>query len=408
MSKDGGKKFETIDKPNVHPDHHALWINPNRDNHIINGNDGGLNISYDDGAHWFKANTPQVGQFYAITADNARPYRVYGGLQDNGVWMGAVNNQESSYDWYDSGQNPFRMLNGGDGMQVQVDARDNKTVYSGSQFGVYTRQHLDSNRRGAKLVRPAHELGEKPLRFNWQSPILLSQHNPDVFYFGTNRFYRSLNRGDSFDVASNDLTGGRKTGNVPFGTLTSICESPLKFGLLYTGSDDGYVHISRDGGNTFTNIGNGLPKDLYVSRVHASAARESRVYVTLNGYRNDHFAPYVFVSNDYGNTWKNISANLPAEPVNVIVEDVVNDSILYAGTDGGLYVSINAGNSYMTWNKGLPKSVPVHDIHIQKRENEILLGTHGRSVYVASLKSIQRLLTDPAYRKEQETAAKKQ
>jgi photosystem II stability/assembly factor-like uncharacterized protein len=407
MSTDGGQKFETIDKKNVHPDHHAIWINPSRDSHIINGNDGGLNISYDNGAHWFKANTPAVGQFYSVTTDNATPYNVYGGLQDNGVWYGASNNTESSYDWYDSGHNPFESINGGDGMQVQVDTRDNKTVYSGSQFGVYSRQHLDSNGRDETGVTPRHDLGESPLRFNWQSPILLSRHNPDIFYFGTNRLYRSLNKGDKYDISSGDLTGGKRPGNVPFGTLTTISESPLKFGLLYTGSDDGYVHISRDGGNTFTKINNGLPADLYVSRVQAGAHKESRVYVSMNGYRNDHFAAYLFVSDDYGATWKNISASLPAEPVNVVREDLENDSILYVGTDGGLYVSLDAGNSFMAWTKGLPKSVPIHDITIQQRDNEILLGTHGRSIYVAKLKEIQKLLNDAAYRKEKEAEVKK-
>jgi hypothetical protein len=194
---------------------------------------------------------------------------------------------------------------------------------------------------------------------------------------------------------------------VPFGTLTTISESPLKFGLLYTGSDDGYVHISRDGGNTFTKINNGLPADLYVSRVQAGAHKESRVYVSMNGYRNDHFAAYLFVSDDYGATWKNISASLPAEPVNVVREDLENDSILYVGTDGGLYVSLDAGNSFMAWTKGLPKSVPIHDITIQQRDNEILLGTHGRSIYVAKLKEIQKLLNDAAYRKEKEAEVKK-
>jgi photosystem II stability/assembly factor-like uncharacterized protein len=409
MSVDGGKKFKNIDGKNVHPDHHALWINPEKDSHLINGNDGGLNISYDNGKNWYKANNVAVGQFYSITTDNARPYNVYGGLQDNGVWFGASNTEENS-DWHETGRNPYRAINGGDGMQVQVDTRDNKTVYSGSQFGVYNRQHTDSSGRGrdrSVSVRPQHDLGEQPLRFNWQSPILLSKHNPDIFYFGTNKLYRSFNKGENTQPISNDLTKGKHEGNVPFGTITTISESPLRFGLLYTGSDDGTVQISKDLGYTWVNISKGLPEGLYISRVVASAFKENRVYVTVNGYRNDHFMPYVFLSEDFGATWKQVAKDLPNEPVNVIREDVTNENILYIGTDGGLYVSIDKGNTSMSWNKGLPKSVPIHDIVLQQRENEIVLGTHGRSIYIAKLNDVQKLLKDEKYRQQKEADVKK-
>ena len=186
LSTDGGKTFNTMDKPNVHPDHHALWVDPKRDTHVINGNDGGCNITYDDGANWFKANMPPVGQYYAIAVDDAKPYNIYGGLQDNGSWWGPSTNKES-VNWISNGQYPYKGINGGDGMQAQVDTRDNKTMYSGSQFGVYGRYTKD--KRGMqKFIRPQHELGEKPLRFNWQSPILLSKHNQDILYFGPTNF----------------------------------------------------------------------------------------------------------------------------------------------------------------------------------------------------------------------------
>lgn len=409
MSKDGGKTFTTIDKSNVHADHHALWVNPNKDSHIINGNDGGVNISYDDGQHWFKANTPAVGQYYAITVDDAKPYNVYGGLQDNGSWWGPSNYRDN-IDWTDDGQYGFRSINGGDGMQAQVDKRDNSTVYSGSQFGVYARYNKEK-RGQSKSIRPQHALGEKPLRFNWQTPILLSRHQPDILYYGSNRLHRSLNRGDSLVTLSEDLTGGGIKGNVPFGTLTTLDESPLKFGLLYAGTDDGKIHRSTDGGNTWASLNKstaitlisdgkktkqvssvqGLDtKGLWVSRVVASQHVENRVYVTLNGYREDHFNPYVFVSEDAGLTWRDISGNLPLEPVNVMREDPVNASILYVGTDGGLYVSTDAGSSYKAWQSGLPNSVAIHDIAIQQRENEIVLATHGRSLYVGKLDKIQK------------------
>ena len=416
ISTDGGKTFKTMDKGNVHADHHALWVDPKRDSHVINGNDGGANITYDDGDSWFKINTPALGQYYGITVDDAKPYNVYGGLQDNGSWWGPSNNKED-IGWIDNGQYPFKTINGGDGMQAQVDTRDNSTIYSGSQFGFYGR-YTKEKRVLQKFIHPAHELGEKPLRFNWQTPVLLSRHNQDVLYYGSNRLYRSLNKGDTLIAMSADLTNGKVTGNVPYGTITTISESPLRFGLIYTGTDDGNIHISKDGGYTWGKINSeaaAMQKGksnknildsrltthgLWVSRVTASQHKETRVYASLNGYRFDNFAPYLYVSDDYGMTWKNIGKDLPMEPINVVKEDPRNDSILYVGTDGGLYVSFDAGNSFMVWNGGLPKSVPIHDIAIQQRDNEIVLGTHGRSLYVAKLTDIQKIKQDPDWMKK--------
>ena len=389
LSTDGGKTFNSIGKENVHADHHFVWMNGARDSHMIIGNDGGCNITYDNGAHWFKANTPAVGQFYNIAIDMAKPYNVYGGLQDNGTWFGSSVTKEN-YDWYDSGHNPYTMIGGGDGMQVQVDWRDNKTVYSGSQFGFYSRQNLATKDR--KAVRPMRDLGEPAVRYNWQSPILLSRHNQDVFYFGSNKFHRSMSKGDSLVTLSTDLTTNPTQGDVPFGTTTTISESPIRFGLIYVGTDDGNVQVSKDGGNSFTMISQKLPKGLYVSRVIASKYNVARVYVTLNGYRNDHFNAYVYQSDDYGTTWKQIMKDLPSEPVNVIKEDAVAEQVLYVGTDGGLYVSLDGGNSSMAWTKGLPASVPVHDLEIHPRDHEIVLGTHGRSLYVGKLDALRKQL----------------
>lgn len=420
VSTDGGKTFKTMDKGNVHADHHALWVNPKRDSHLINGNDGGCNITYDDGDNWFKANTPSVGQYYAIEVDNAKPYNVYGGMQDNGSWWGPSNHQEN-IGWIDNGQYAYRSINGGDGMQAQVDTRDNMLVYSGSQFGFYGRYNKE--RRGSqKFLRPQHELGEKPLRFNWQTPILLSKHNQDVFYLGSNRVYRSLTQGDTMIAMSPDQTNGRVSGNVPYGTITTISESPLRFGLVYTGTDDGNIHVTKDGGYTWeqlnakqeaeteskksktkrlpTNDSRLTTKGLWVSRVTASQHKEGRVYVSLNGYRFDNFAPYLYMSDDYGQTWQTIGKDLPNEPINVVKEDPKDDNIIYVGTDGGLYVSFDRGNSFMLWNGGMPKSVPVHDIAIQQRDNEIVLGTHGRSLYVAKLEDVQGLKKDPEWLKK--------
>jgi photosystem II stability/assembly factor-like uncharacterized protein len=404
VSTDGGKTWKNMDKDNVHADHHALWVNPARDSHLINGNDGGINITYDDGEHWFKANSPAVGQFYSVFADNAKPYNVYGGLQDNGVWYGPSTNREG-VGWQSYGEYSYKaIMPGADGMQVQVDTRDNETTYGGFQFGNYSRLNRLQPRATAKRITPLHSMGEKPYRFNWQSPILLSPHNQDIVYFGGNKFFRSMNKGDSM-VSLGDLTRGDRGGNVPYGTITTISESPLRFGLLYAGTDDGNIQVSRDNGYTWTMVNNKptkvadapLAAGLWVSRIIASKYKEPRVYVTLNGYRFDDFAPYLYVSEDYGVTWSPLGRDLPLEPINVVREDPRNENILYVGTDGGLYVSFDRGKSFMTWNGGLPKAVPVHDIAIQERDNEIVLGTHGRSLYIASLADVQGVYADKDY-----------
>ena len=399
ISTDGGKTFNSMDKGNTHSDWHALWINPNKDNHMIAGNDGGCNITYDNGKNWFKANSPSVGQFYAINVDNEKPYNVYGGLQDNGSWYGPSTHKES-IDWIDNGQYGYKSINGGDGMQVQIDPRDHNTVYTGSQFGSYMR--INKQTPGGKFLRPASaNLNEPKARFNWQTPILLSNHNPDILYMGGNALYRSMNKGDQFEKISADLSNGKKAGDVPFGTLTTVSESPLKFGLIYTGTDDGVISLTKDGGYSWTKIGmpdkkglGGLPQGLYVSRVIASKYKESRVYVTLNGYRDDHFEALAYCSDDFGVTWKKIGTDLPMEPINVLKEDPKDESILYVGTDGGVYASINGGTSFSQFTGGLPMGIPVHDLALQERENEIVLGTHGRSLYIGKLDLVQKMAKD--------------
>lgn len=386
-SDDGGQNWKGINGDNVHGDHHALWINPRRPGHLVLGNDGGINISYDDGKTWIKCNNAPLGQFYAVAVDMADPYRVYGGLQDNGVWMGS-HQYDYSNGWHQDGQYPYRELLGGDGMQVAIDPRDNETVYTGFQFGNYFRINTRTNER--KYITPSHDLGQPPYRWNWQTPIHLSTHNPDILYMGANKLIRSMNRGDDFAPISGDLTRGGQKGDVPYGTLTSIHESPLRFGLLYTGSDDGLVHLSRDGGYSWTNISAGLPEHYWVSRVQAGAHRESTVYVSLNGYRWDNFSSLLYASDDYGATWRRIGQNLPPEPVNVVREDPRRQGLLYVGTDHGLYVSLDHGATFMAMNNGLP-AVAVHDLVVHPRENHLIVGTHGRSLYLADVAPLQAL-----------------
>tara|TARA_R110001606_G_scaffold78918_5_gene182310 strand:+ start:22545 stop:25376 length:2832 start_codon:yes stop_codon:yes gene_type:complete len=388
-SKDGGKNFTSISKENVHSDHQALWVNPKKAGHILNGNDGGLNLSYDDGESWIKLNNAAVGQFYSVYADNQKNYKIYGGLQDNGVWV-ANNNARIDKGWHQSGQNPYESIMGGDGMQVQVDDRNPNIVYTGYQFGNYYR--IDREKDDQKYIQPKHVLGENPYRFNWQTPILLSKHNQDILYLGGNKLHRSLNKGDDWETISDDLTTGGKKGNVAYGTLTTIAESPFQFGLVYTGSDDGFVHISKNGGGSWTKISDSFPKDLWVSRVVASAHKKERVYVTLNGYRFDDFTPYVFRSDDYGQTWKNIGSSLLISSVNVIKEDPANENLLYVGTDNGLYVSFDKGVSWQVFSKSLP-NVAVHDLVIQPTAKHLIVATHGRSLYKADIESLQ-LFTD--------------
>lgn len=386
-SDDGGVNWTNAGGDNVHADHHALWLNPNRPGHIINGNDGGINISYDAGENWSKCNSPAVGQFYYINADMDTPYNVYGGTQDNGVWVGSHNYREGT-SWHAYGQYPYKSIMGGDGMQVQIDNRDNNTVYTGYQFGNYFRINKEKGNRA--YITPKHELGDRPYRWNWQSPIYLSKHNQDILYMGSNKLHRSMNQGEDFIEISGDLTNGGRKGDVAYGTLTSVHESDLEFGLIYTGSDDGQVNVTKNGGYTWENINMGLPSNLWVSRIQASSHDKAKVYLSLNAYRFDDFNSYVYKSADYGVTWIEIGNNLPVEPVNVIKEDPAMAGLLYVGTDHGVYVSYDDGMKWSRILDDMPQT-PVHDLVIQPVANDLLVGTHGRSIYKANVTNLRTL-----------------
>ncbi len=394
MSEDGGQTWKSIGGDNVHADHHVVWINPKNDKHLIIGNDGGVNISYDSGEHWFLANSPPVGQFYSVEVDDAQPYNVYGGLQDNGVWYGSSNYSAGS-GWLQQGIYPYTFIYGGDGMQVEVDKRDNATIYTGYQFGYYARMHKTNN--DYLEIRPRHAMGEFPLRFNWQTPIQLSEHNQDILYYGSNRLHRSMLQGAEMEALSGDLTNGGKDGDVPYGTITTISESPLRFGLIYVGTDDGNIQLSKDGGYSWVKCTEGLPPGLWVSRVVASAHAAGTVYITLNGYRNDDFEAYLYRSDDYGKKWYRMGQELPYEPVNVIEEDPVNPNLLFIGTDNGLYVSFNRGDNWMAITGNTENPLPrvaVHDLAIQQRESDLVIATHGRSLYKMDISLLQSLNDD--------------
>lgn len=461
-STDGGKTFINV-QGIAHSDHHAIWIDPKNGNHLLVGNDGGLDVSYDQGATWEFVNTIAVSQFYAVAADMRKPYYVCGGLQDNGSWCGPSQTRAggggfgggggagiTNADWY--------RIGGGDGFYVQIDPTDYTTVYAESQNGAVQRLDLKTGRsvsirpRAAQRPRgqgrpggqaagqqpqagqpgegqqstreqmaqmaqaagafgranpmqsnivPAPPVGEQ-YRFNWNTPIHLSPHNPRVVYVGANKLFKSLDRGDTW-TASIDLTKridrnklpimgvdgdkpmvSKHDGTSNYGNITTIAESPALPGLLWVGTDDGNVQVSKDGGATWTNVaGNiaGVAGNYLVSRVEPSHFDAATCYVTIDNHRNDDLKPYVFVTRDSGATWTSITSNLPTGNVNVIREDAKNKNLLFAGTEFGVYVSTSGGAEWKKFMTGLP-IVRVDDLLIHPRDNDLIAGTHGRGVWI--------------------------
>ncbi len=380
-SSDGGKTWAEIDTlATMHSDHHALWINPDDAQHMLMGNDGGLYQTYDQGDTWLHINNMPVGQFYTVNVDMEVPYNVYGGLQDNGVLRGSsksIPNQTKHWE----------PIFGGDGMYVAPDPRNSKLVYTGFQFGNYFKLELDKSK--TTRITPSHEIGEAANRWNWRTPLIISKHNPDVVYIASQRLYRSMNKADGWESISGDLTKNKPQGNVPYSSISTLAESPLKFGLLYVGTDDGNLWVSKNGGGSWDAIINGLPVDRWVSSVFASPHDEATVFVSLNGYRKDEYKTYLYQSNDYGKTWKSIKGDLPESVANVIIQDPVNADLLYAGLDNGTYVSVDHGTTWHFFNKML--NVSSYDMIVHPRENELVVGTHGRSIFVADVKPMQGL-----------------
>ncbi len=378
-STDGGATFTSLQDPSVHVEYHPIWIDPENPSRMVVGNDGGIDVSYDRGETWFGLDAQPVGQFYAITLDNADPYNVYGGLQDNGSLKG------SSQTRWELGER-WQFIGGGDGMYVQVDPRNDDTLYTGFQFGFYQR----AGKAGRATVRPRDELKAPALRYNWMTPIQLSPHSAEILYFGTNILYRSMDQGETWTAISPDMTHSEKRGDVPFGTISTLSESPKTFGLIWVGTDDGQVHVTEDGGVTWRDAAAGLPADRWVSRVETSSHARDTVFVSLNGYRDDDITPYLYRSDDLGATWRSIADGLPAEAINVVREDPVVADLLYVGTDRGVYVSYEGGGAWQALDAELP-NVPVHDLAIHRRERELVAGTHGRSIWIVDVLPVQEL-----------------
>jgi photosystem II stability/assembly factor-like uncharacterized protein len=386
-SSDGGKTWKGLGNRGVHGDHHTIWIDPTAPQRLALGNDGGINVSYDYGETWTKLNNLPVGQFTILAVDDADPYNIVGGLQDNGVMRGP-----STYKYGKSDPQAWKSIYGGDGSCVAIDPKDSNVVYVALQFGNAARLNLKTNERARIKPRPqlSAKVKEKPLRYNWIAPFVLSPQSNNILYYGTQKLYRSFDRGDTWTAISQDLTSNREQGDVPFGTITTIAESPKKFGVIWVGTDEGKVWGTRDGGANWTDLSAGLAKAKWVTRVTASFFEEGTVYVTQSGYRDDDFAPYVFRSTDYGKTWQSLASGLPAEPVNVVREDPKARHLLYIGTDGGVFVSLDRGSSWKAMAGGLPH-VAVQDLVVQKREGDLVVGTHGRSVYVAEAAPLRKL-----------------
>lgn len=383
-SRDGGANWSRLDTFRVHVDHHELWIDPANPNHILLGNDGGLYMSYDRGGNWTHLNNLPVGQFYTLNADMQTPYNVYGGLQDNGVWVGSsktVPNRSRNWD----------RVFGGDGMFVALDSKDPDLVYTGFQFGHYFR--INRKTRKNEYLTPKHDLGKDSYRWNWRTPFVASPHNHEIFYMGAQYLFRSMDMGENWERISDDLTTNRQPqGNVPFSTITSIEESPQKFGMIWVGTDDGNIQLTNDGGNSWQAVSNGLPGGLWVGNIHASRHDISTAFVSMTGYRSDDFHAYVYKTTDKGETWQSIKGNLPDEAVNVIIQDPVNPQLLYVGTDHGTYLSLDEGS---TWHLlGQIPNVASYDMLVHPRENELVVATHGRSVYILDVKPLQNLKVD--------------
>ena len=406
VSRDGGKTYEQIGGTLVHLfphgskvlhlDAHAFWIDPLNTDRIILGNDGGLHLSYDRCKSWLHMNNMPIGEFYAVWADNDTPYNIFGGTQDNAALFGPSDHHPA-----DNEADPWQQIyldrwGGGDSYFTYPDPTDPSTIYYEHQFGDIRRKNMQTGK--SKGIRPSRgtimgadrDEDKSRLRFNWMTPFFISRYKPSTLYYGANKLFKSVNRGDTWSAISPDLStkpGPEKQGNVPYGTITTLSESPVSQGLLYAGTDDGNLHVTEDDGQTWTQIDDQLP-DKWISRVVASQHDRATVYVTLTGYREDDFSSHVYRSIDYGQNWTSIAANLPPEPINVIREDPTRRGILYLGTDLGAYASIDDGAQWQSITQGLPTAA-VSDLFVHAREGELVASTHGRSIYVLDVKRIQ-------------------
>jgi photosystem II stability/assembly factor-like uncharacterized protein len=381
-SSDGGKSFKPDGGKGVHADHHAMWIDPRDGRHMILGGDGGVYASYDRMDNWDFHNHFAIGQFYHVCVDSRKPYHVTGGLQDNGSWGGPSRALHTTglinEDWY--------MVGGGDGFVCRADPTDPDLVYYESQDGWMARRNLRTGE--IKSLEPIDQK-DKGYRFNWNTPFILSQHNPRVFYAAGNVVFRSYRQGEDLRPISPEITRTKR------GTATAVAESPLNPNVFYAGTDDGALWVTRDGGGKWTSIVDniGLPGPRWVASIEPSRFAEGRVYVAFDAHRSDDDAAYVYVSEDFGQSWKSLRSNLPVGSSRVLREDIKNPDLLYLGTEFAVWASLDRGHRWHKLNNNLP-TVAVHEIAVHPTVNEIVVATHGRSLWVLDVTPLRQLTAD--------------
>lgn len=396
-STDGGKTWTPRGRrrsgafaTSLHVDHHALWIDPTDSKHCLLGNDGGIAVTWDAGEHWDHLPTLPIIQAYTVAVDHGSPYNIYIGLQDNGTWGFPIHGPTTA------GLRPddaFK-INGGDGFYTVVDPRDPDVIYTESQFGGMSR--IDRRTGERARIKPRAQKGQQRLRFNWMTPIVLSPHSPDTVYTGSQHLHRSRNRGDSWQAISPDLSTNdpdKKQGDVPHCTITTISESPKRAGMLWVGTDDGRVWLSKNDGDRWIEMTGRFPpavNGLWVSRVEASPHDRDTAFVSFTGYREDVRDPFVFRTDDAGETWLPIAHGLPMEPINVVRQHPRQSNVLFLGTEMGAFVSVNDGADWFRLGAGLPR-VAVHDLIVHPNEPHVLLGTHGRGVWALDASAFENL-----------------
>ena len=390
-STDGGKSFQEIDYPDLHGDHHAMWIDPADSDYIISGNDGGANVSYDGGKTWrdFHKGIPSI-QFYNVALDNATPFNAWGSVQDWGTFRAVGVRPLEAFKGRRSDQRvmpKWEEAPGGEGTHIAIDPTNPNLAYSSTFYGRLQRSEFVNGEWKSKDIYPKPAAGEPEHRGQWLAATSLSPHDPSTVYHGFQYVFRSKDKGETWEKISPDLTAfdPQKQGKLPyainFATITAIVESPLKPGVIYAGTDDGRVHVTQDAGAHWTEVTAGLPYFKHVWTIVASKFDPATVYISLTGRHDDDFAAYVFKTTDYGKTWTNIGGGLPGGPTNVVREDPKNGNVLYVGTDTGAFVTTDAAKTWNYLGSGLPNAA-VWDLQVHPRDNMLVIATDGRGMWV--------------------------